>query len=76
MDEFRGNIPYAQLLSMFDVYSRNQQHCRYQNVYNLWTSVVICSIYPPENVYSFMVDDTQKSVDSIQQLLRRLKLIV
>ena len=76
LDEFRGNIPYAQLLSMLDVYSRNQQHCRYQNVYNLWTSVVICSIYPPENVYSFMVDDTQKSVDSIQQLLRRLKVIV
>lgn len=76
LDEFRGNIPYAQLLSMLDVYSRNQQHCRYQNVYNLWTSVVICSIYPPEKVYSFMVDDTQKSVDSIQQLLRRLKLIV
>lgn len=76
LDEFRGNIPYAQLLSMLDVYSRNQQHCRYQNVYNLWTSVVICSIYPPEKVYSFMVDDTQKSVDSIQQLLRRLKVIV
>ena len=69
LDEFRGNIPYAQLLSLLDVYSRNQQHCRYQNVYNLWTSVVICSIYPPEKVYSFMVDDTQKSIDSIQQLL-------
>lgn len=76
LDEFRGNIPYAQLLSLLDVYSRNQQHCRYQNVYNLWTSVVICSIYPPEKVYSFMVDDTQKSVDSIQQLLRRLNVIV
>ena len=76
LDEFRGNIPYAQLLSMLDVYGRNQQHCRYQNVNNLWTSVVICSIYPPEKVYSFMVDDTQKSVDSIQQLLRRLKVIV
>lgn len=76
LDEFRGNIPYAQLLSLLDVYSRNQQHCRYQNVYNLWTSVVICSIYPPEKVYSFMVDDTQKNVDSIQQLLRRLNVIV
>lgn len=76
LDEFRGNIPYAQLLSLLDVYSRNQQHCRYQNIYNLWTSVLICSIYPPEKVYSFMVDDTEKSVDSIQQLLRRLNVIV
>lgn len=76
LDEFRGNMPYAQLLSMLDVYSRNQQHCRYQNVYNLWTSVIICSIYPPEKAYAFMVDDTQKNVDSIQQLLRRLNVIV
>lgn len=76
LDEFRGNIPYAQLLSLLDVYSRNQQHCRYQNTFNLWTSVIICSIYPPEKVYSFMVDDTEKSVDSIQQLLRRLNVIV
>lgn len=76
LDEFRGNIPYAQFLSMLDVYSRNQQHCRYHNTYNLWTSVIVCSIYPPEKVYSFMVDDTQKSVDSIQQLLRRINVIV
>lgn len=76
LDEFRGNIPYNQFLSLLDVYSRNQQHCRYQNVYNLWESVYICSIYPPEKAYSFMVDDTQKNVDSIQQLLRRLNVIV
>jgi hypothetical protein len=76
LDEFRGNIPYNQFLSLLDVYSRNQQHCRYQNTYNLWTSVIICSIYPPEKAYSFMVDETQKSVDSIQQLMRRLNVIV
>lgn len=76
LDEFRGNIPYAQFLSLLDVYSRNQQHCRFQNTYNLWTSVIVCSVYPPEKVYSFMVEDTQKSVDSIQQLLRRLNVIV
>ncbi len=76
LDEFRGGMPYAQLLSLLDVYSRNQQHCRYQNIYNLWTSVIICSVFPPEQVYSFMVDDTQKNVDSIQQLMRRLNVIV
>ncbi|RKI41205.1 hypothetical protein D7V96_10490 [bacterium D16-59] len=76
MDEFRGGIPYNQLLSILDVYSRNQQHCRYRNTYALWTSVIICSIYPPEKVYSFMVDDTQKNIDSLYQLMRRLNLIV
>jgi len=75
LDEFRGNIPYSQLLSLLDVYSRNQQHCRFQNTYNLWNSVIICSIYPPEQVYSFMVDDLEKSTDSIKQFLRRLNVI-
>lgn len=76
LDEFRGNIPFSNLLSMLDVYSRNQQHARYQNVYNLWMSVIICSIYPPEEVYKFMVDDTQRNTDSIRQLIRRLNIIV
>lgn len=76
LDEFRGNIPFNQLLSILDVYSRNQQHCRYQNTYNLWSSVIICTVYPPERVYSFMVDDNKRSVDSIKQFLRRLNLIV
>lgn len=75
LDEFRGNVPYAQLLSLLDVYSRNQQHCRFQNTYNLWNSVIICSIYPPEKVYSFMVEDTEKGVDSMQQFIRRLNVI-
>lgn len=76
LDEFRGNIPYNQLLSILDVYSRNQQHCRYRNTYNLWISVIICSIYPPEQVYSFMVDDTRRNIDSMQQFMRRLNVIV
>lgn len=76
LDEFRGNIPYAQLLSMLDVYSRNQQHCRFQNTYNLWENVIICSIYPPEEVYRFMVDDTRRNLDTIRQFFRRLDVIV
>lgn len=76
LDEFRGNMPYHQLLSLLDVYSRNQQHCRYQNTYSLWTSVIICSIYPPEEVYKFMVENNAQNVDTIKQFLRRLNLIV
>lgn len=76
LDEFRGEMGYKQLLAILDKYSRNQLHCRYQNVYALWESVIICSVFPPEQVYSFMVENTKKSVDSIQQLLRRLNVIV
>lgn len=76
LDEFRGGIGYATLLSMLDVYSRNQQHCRYQNVYNLWESVIICSIYPPEDVYKMMVDKENTQTDSFKQLMRRLNTIV
>lgn len=76
LDEFRGNISYNVFLSILDVYSRNQQHCRFQNIYNLWSSVIICSIYPPEKVYSFMVDDLHRNTDSIKQMIRRLNRIV
>ena len=76
LDEFRGNIPFQQLLTILDVYSRQQQHARYSNVYALWTSVYICSIYPPEKVYTFMVEDSERNTDSIKQLLRRLNTIV
>lgn len=76
LDEFRGGMGYAQLLSLLDVYSRNQQHCRYQNTYNLWESVIICSIYPPEEVYEMMVHYDNRQTDSYYQLIRRLNTIV
>lgn len=76
LDEFRGNMPYANLLALMDVYSRHQYHARYQNGYNLWSSVYVCSIYPPERAYSFMVDGLQQDTDSIRQLLRRINRVV
>ena len=76
LDEFRGNIPFHQLLSILDVYSRNQQHCRFQNTYNLWTSVIICTVLPPEKTYKNMVDDENRQTDTIKQFLRRINLIV
>lgn len=76
LDEFRGNMPYNTLLSILDVYSRNQVHCRYQNIYALWESVHICSIYAPDEAYRFMVQDSERGTDSIRQLLRRLNTVV
>lgn len=76
LDEFRGDMGYAQLLSMLDVYSRNQQHCRYQNTYNLWESVIICTIYPIEDIYNLMVPYERRNTDSFKQLQRRINTIV
>jgi len=76
LDEFRGNMEFSQLLSMLDVYSRNQQHCRYQNTYNLWESVIICTIYPIEEMYNLMVPFERRNTDSFKQLQRRINTIV
>lgn len=76
MDEFKGNMRFSQLLTILDKYSRIQTHCRYSNTYNLWTRCVITSIFPPDEVYAMMVDDDKKSRDKIDQLLRRLDVIV
>lgn len=76
MDEFRGDMSYSTLLGILDKYSRNQLHCRFQNVYCLWTSVYICSVLPPEEVYSRMVGENDRRSDPFSQLLRRLDKIV
>lgn len=75
LDEFKGNLRFGTLLTILDKYSRNQTHCRYGNTYNLWTKCVIASIYPPEEVYGFMVENGKRATDSIKQLLRRLDTI-
>lgn len=76
LDEFKGNMKFSQLLMILDKYSRTQTHCRYSNTYNLWTTCIITSIFPPDEVYSFMVDDSKRNRDKIDQLLRRLDLVV
>lgn len=73
-DEFKGNIPFSTLLTLLDKY-KTEVHCRYENAYALWTDVHIASIFPPDEVYSFMVDDSRKNRDSIEQLLRRINTI-
>jgi hypothetical protein len=76
LDEFKGNMDYGTFLVMLDKYSRDQFHCRFRNVYQLWTSVYVASIYSPDEVYDLMVKDTRKNVDSFQQLIRRFNKIV
>lgn len=75
IDEFKGNMPYHKLLLLLDKY-KIQFHARYSNIYSLWNTVHITSIYPPDDVYKFMVDETTRNIDSVQQLLRRITTIV
>lgn len=75
LDEFKGNMRYSQLLVILDKYSRAQIHCRYSNCYCLWTTVIITSIFPPDEVYKSMVDENKQDRDKIDQLLRRIDVI-
>ena len=75
LDEFKGQMKFAQLLAMLDKYTRAQVHCRFSNCYCLWQEVYITSVYPPEALYSSMVQIDNQEIDSIYQLLRRLNVI-
>ncbi len=77
MDEFKGfGITYGKLLTMLNGYTRMQTHSRYANTFNLWDTVYITSVYPPENIYKIMVAHEFQDVDSYTQLLRRINRIV
>ena len=76
MDDFKGHMRFATLLTILDKYSRAQTHARFLNTYNLWTNVIITSVYPPDEVYNFMVDEYNRRTDSFEQLLRRINKIV
>lgn len=70
------DISYATLLTILDKYSRGQTHCRYHNIYNIWKYVVIISAYPPEYIYSQIVEPKRQNIDSYNQLIRRLTTVV
>jgi hypothetical protein len=71
MDEYKGQLRFSTLLQITDVY-RTQLHARYSNVYCLWDSVYITSVYPPEALYERMVAEDVRGIDKQQQLFRRI----
>lgn len=75
MDEFKGNLRFQVLLTILDSY-RAQLHCRYANTYALWDEVHISSIFPPDEAYRFMVEQSDREADPAIQLLRRLTTII
>jgi hypothetical protein len=71
MDEFKGfGITYGKLLTMLNGYTRMQTHSRYANTFNLWDTVYITSVYPPENIYKIMVAHEFQDVDSYTRINR------
>lgn len=66
LDEFRGQIPYNQLLIILDGY-KMPIHARYFNKYSLWSDVHITSVIPIEEWYN---NDNIR--DTFEQLKRRI----
>ena len=76
MDELKPSGSWQELLNVLDIYTRRPIHCRYSDIYPLWNQVYIASIYPPEKIHEQMVKQENKRIDSLNQLLRRLDVIV
>lgn len=74
LDEFKGSVRYGELLTMLDNY-KIYVHARYHNVLSCWNEVHITSVFPPERLYSKMVE-SNKDVDTLSQFIRRLNYIV
>lgn len=74
LDEFRGQLRFALLLSLLDCY-KVQVPCRYSNVFALWNEVHITSVLPPEVVYRNMILENP-SYDIYEQLSRRIHYVV
>jgi hypothetical protein len=72
VDEVKpDSFTYGYMLQLLQGY-KSPIHARYSNVYSLWKQIDITSIYPPDELYDHMVDLSNRSRDSKQQLLRRI----
>lgn len=69
MDEFRGQLRFATLLTICQGY-KQYYHARNHDILGLWEEVHITSVIPPELLYKRALDGD--SHDVIQQFLRRL----
>lgn len=71
LDEYKGQFSFGFLLQILDGY-KIQVHARYSNIYALWNEVFITSVFPPEELYKKMVEESARGRDKQQQLLRRI----
>lgn len=71
IDEMKGQFPFGFFLQILDGY-RIQVHARFANIWALWTEIYITSVFPPEELYKKMVEESARGRDKQQQLLRRI----
>lgn len=75
LDELETQIPYARLKTLIDRY-KAQVHGRYTNVYALWTTLHITSIYPPEELYELLVPFGERKRNTYRQMQRRITTVI
>lgn len=71
LDEYKGQLRYGQLLTLTDRY-KSQIHARYSNIYALWNEIYIASVFPPDELYKKMVEESVRGLDTLKQLIRRI----
>lgn len=72
IDEVKGDsFKYSYILLLLEGY-RRPLHARYSNIFSLWTRVDLTSIFSPIDVYNSMVNPSDRTKDSFQQLARRI----
>jgi len=69
-------MTYRILLNLTDAYSDAQSHSRFSNAINLWDTVYVTSVYPIEKYYEQVVAESQRGVDTFDQLIGRFNTIV
>ena len=76
VDEVKpATMPYSFLLQILDKY-RCEIHARYSNVFAVYDEIHISSVFPPELLYKNLSDLQDTTIDSLNQLLRRITTIV
>ncbi len=75
LDELKEQLSYSMLKVLTDKY-KAQVHGRYTNVYALWSTLHITSIYPPEELYELLVPFSERRRDTFYQLQRRIAKVV
>ena len=75
LDEFRPNtIKYSELLAMFDPFSFGcvVMSSRYSNKTLAYHTIFVTSPYSPRAFYEATVSSSERDIDSVEQLYRRL----
>lgn len=76
VDEVKpATMPYSFLLQILDKY-RCEIHARYCNVFSVYDEIHLSSVFPPELLYKNLNDVQDATIDSLNQLLRRITTIV